>query len=79
AYRSGDSVVNIISPQNPDLLIVLAVMMKDQPTAGHGSLIALMVPYTLVFTLVWTTFLVAWYWLGLPLGPGAPLYYVPGS
>ncbi|MFO0448307.1 MAG: AbgT family transporter [Pseudomonadota bacterium] len=79
AYRIGDSVVNIISPLNPYLLIVLAVMMKYQPNAGLGSLIALMVPYTLVFTLVWTTFLVAWYWLGLPLGPGAPLYYVPGS
>jgi hypothetical protein len=30
--------------------------------------IALMIPYTLVLTVAWTLFFVAWYLLGIPLG-----------
>jgi aminobenzoyl-glutamate transport protein len=77
AYRIGDSVVNVISPLSPYLLVVLAVLMKYRPSAGIGTLIALMVPYTFVFGLAWTAFLLLWYATGLPLGPGAPLHYVP--
>jgi aminobenzoyl-glutamate transport protein len=77
AYRIGDSVVNVISPLSPYLLVVLAVLMKYRPNAGIGTLIALMVPYTFVFGVAWTAFLLLWYATGLPLGPGAPLHYVP--
>jgi aminobenzoyl-glutamate transport protein len=77
AYRIGDSVVNIITPLNSYLLIILAVMHKYRPQAGLGSLISLMVPYTLVFFVVWTAFLIGWYFLGWPLGTEAPIHYVP--
>lgn len=77
AYRIGDSVVNVISPLSPYLLVVLAVLLKYRPGAGIGTLIALMVPYTFVFGVAWTVFLLLWYATGLPLGPGAPLHYVP--
>lgn len=77
AYRIGDSVVNVISPLSPYLLVVLAVLLKYRPGAGIGTLIALMVPYTFVFGAAWTAFLLLWYATGLPLGPGAPLHYVP--
>jgi len=79
AYRIGDSVVNIVTPLNSYLLIILAVFQKYRPKAGLGTLIALMVPYSIVIGLVWTAMLVAWVLIGAPLGPESPLYYVPGG
>jgi aminobenzoyl-glutamate transport protein len=77
AYRIGDSVVNIITPMNSYLLIILAVLQKYQRNAGLGSLIALMVPYSVVLGTLWTAFLLVWWLTGYPLGTGAPLEYVP--
>jgi aminobenzoyl-glutamate transport protein len=75
AYRIGDSVVNIITPLNSYLLIILVVLQKYKKNAGLGTLISLMLPYSVVFFVVWTGFLLLWYALGFPLGPGAPLHY----
>jgi aminobenzoyl-glutamate transport protein len=77
AYRIGDSVVNIITPLNSYLLIILAVLHKYRPQAGLGTLISLMVPYTIVFFVIWTSFLIGWYLLGWPLGTEAPIHYEP--
>lgn len=77
AYRIGDSVVNIITPLNSYLLIILAVLQKYKKEAGLGSLISLMLPYSVVFFVVWTGFLLAWYAAGAALGAGAPLHYTP--
>jgi aminobenzoyl-glutamate transport protein len=77
AYRIGDSVVNIITPLNSYLLVILAVFQKYRKDAGLGSLIALMLPYSVAFFVVWTGFLLAWYALGLNLGPDSPLHYTP--
>ncbi len=79
AYRIGDSVVNIVTPLNSYLLIILAVFQKYRPSAGLGTLIALMVPYSIVLGVVWTALLLLWYFTGIPLGPDAPLHYVPGA
>ncbi len=68
AYRIGDSVVNIITPLNSYLLIILAVLTKYKKDAGLGSLISLMLPYSVVFGIAWTGFLIAWWFSGLPLG-----------
>jgi aminobenzoyl-glutamate transport protein len=79
AYRIGDSVVNIITPLNSYLLIILAVFQKYRQHAGLGSLIALMLPYSVVLGVAWTGLLLLWYFSGALLGPGAPLLYLPGS
>jgi aminobenzoyl-glutamate transport protein len=78
AYRIGDSVVNIVTPLNSYMLIVLAVLQKYRASAGLGTLISLMVPYSVALGVVWTALLVGWYLAGLPLGPSAPLHYAPG-
>jgi aminobenzoyl-glutamate transport protein len=77
AYRIGDSVTNIITPLNAYLIIVITFIQRYQVKAGMGTLISLMLPYTLVFTAVWVVMLVAWVVLGLPLGPQGqgPLVY----
>ncbi len=44
---------------------------------GVGTLVSLMLPYCVVFLLTWTAYLLIYWALGLPLGPGAPYVYVP--
>ena len=73
AYRIGDSVTNIISPMMSYFALIVAFLQKYDPKAGIGTVIATMLPYTVVFTLGWMVLLVGWLLLGLPLGPGAGL------
>jgi aminobenzoyl-glutamate transport protein len=78
AYRVGDSCTNTIAPLNPYLVVILVFMQKWMPKAGFGSLVALMLPYALVFLLVWTAMLLLWVGADLPLGPGRePLFIEP--
>lgn len=69
AYRIGDSTTNIITPLNSYLIIVITFMQRYQTKAGMGTLISMMLPYTFVFTIVWTALLMLWVTLGIPLGP----------
>ena len=46
---------------------------RYQREAGLGTVIALMMPYALVVAVFWVLFFVAWYLLGIPLGPGWPV------
>jgi aminobenzoyl-glutamate transport protein len=75
AYRVGDSVTNVITPLNPYMIIVLAFVQKYVKNAGMGTLIAMMLPYTLVFAIVWNMLLVGWLLLGIPLGPAGDLSF----
>jgi aminobenzoyl-glutamate transport protein len=77
AYRIGDSVSNVITPLNPYVVIILVVMRQFMPRAGVGTLVTVMLPYTIVFTIGWTALLLVWMALGVELGPAGPLDYVP--
>ncbi len=77
AYRVGDSCSNIITPLNPYVVIILVFMQKYMPKGGIGTLVALMLPYALVFAAVWTGLLVLWTTTGFDLGPEGPLWYEP--
>ena len=79
AYRVGDSVTNVITPLNPYMVIVLAFLQHYAPKAGVGTLVALMLPYALVFALIWPLLLLGWMALEIPLGPAGPLWYQPGQ
>jgi aminobenzoyl-glutamate transport protein len=79
AYRIGDSVTNVVSPLNAYLVIILVVMNQHAPRAGMGSLLAMMLPYSLVFWAVWTVMLLLWIQMDIPLGPGGPLEYIPAE
>ncbi len=69
AYRVGDSPMNVITPLNVYLAVMVGFAQKYVKDAGIGTIVALMLPYTVVLLLLWTLLLVAWYVLGLPLGP----------
>ena len=68
AYRIGDSVTNIITPLMPYFAVVLAFAARYRPGIGVGTLIAMMLPYSLAFLCVWTLLFAVWLGVGLPLG-----------
>ncbi|MDG0996016.1 MAG: AbgT family transporter [Gammaproteobacteria bacterium] len=70
-YRIGDSVTNVITPFNPYMIIILALLQKYHRQAGVGTLISLTLPYSVGFLLTWMLLLLFWLLLGLPLGPSA--------
>lgn len=75
AFRIGDSVTNVITPMMSYFALIVTFVERYQPRAGIGTLVSLMLPYTLVFGFFWTAFLVLWTVLGLPVGPDGPLHY----
>jgi aminobenzoyl-glutamate transport protein len=74
-YRIGDSITNIISPMMSFFALIIAYIQKYDPKAGIGTVVATMLPYSIVFFIIWSLLLVVWIVLGLPLGPGAGLYF----
>ncbi|WP_425430438.1 AbgT family transporter [Desmospora activa] len=74
AYRIGDSTTNIIAPLMPFFALIVAFAQKYDRKSGIGTVVSLMLPYSLLFLLFWIVLLIIWYFLGLPLGPGAPLF-----
>jgi aminobenzoyl-glutamate transport protein len=77
AFRIGDSCTNIVSPMMSYFALIIAFVQRYDPRAGIGTLVATMLPYTIVFLIVWSILFGAWVELGLPLGPGASA--VPGD
>ncbi|CAI8216504.1 MAG: p-aminobenzoyl-glutamate transport protein [Glaciecola sp. HTCC2999] len=78
AYRIGDSVTNVISPMMSYFGLILAMASKYKKNIGMGSMIAMMIPYTMVFIVGWTLLFYVWIFLfGLPVGWGIPTYYTP--
>lgn len=78
AYRVGDSVTNIISPMMSYFALIVAFIQRYVPRAGIGTVVATMLPYTVIFFIGWTLFLIIWILLELPLGPGAGMYLPAG-
>jgi aminobenzoyl-glutamate transport protein len=68
AYRVGDGPMNAVSPLNAYFALIVTFAQKYQKNAGVGTLVALMLPYVVVVTIVWIILLVVWQVLGLPWG-----------
>ncbi len=73
AFRVGDSTTNIISPMMSYFALIVAFFEKYDKKAGMGTVIATMLPYSVVFLTIWSALLALWFTFGLPLGPGAGL------
>ena len=73
AYRIGDSPTNVITPLMVYLPFIVLIAQRYKKDAGVGTIIALMIPYTIWVAIAWTLFFVVWFLLGIPLGPGAPV------
>jgi aminobenzoyl-glutamate transport protein len=68
AYRVGDSSTNIITPLLPYFPLIVVFCRRYYTGAGIGTLISLMLPYSITLLLVWTAFLIFFWSMGLPLG-----------
>jgi aminobenzoyl-glutamate transport protein len=73
AYRIGDGPTNVLTPLMVYLPFILTVVQRYKRDAGLGTVVAMMLPYTLWILLAWIALFVAWFLLGIPLGPGAPV------
>ncbi|MFN0006473.1 MAG: AbgT family transporter [Planctomycetota bacterium] len=69
AFRVGDSCTNIISPMMTYFPLIIAFYQRYDQGAGIGSLVATMLPYSIVFLIGWSIFFAIWVSLGIPLGP----------
>lgn len=70
AYRIADSSTNIITPLMPYMVVILTFMQKYDKRAGIGTLISLMLPYSLIFLASWIVLILIFFYLGIPFGPG---------
>ncbi len=74
AYRVADSPINVLTPLMVYLPFMVTVAQKYKKDAGIGTIIALMVPYTMWILITWVALYVAWFLVGIPWGPGAPVH-----
>lgn len=77
AFRVGDSSTNIITPLMPYFGVVVAFAQRHDKQAGVGTLMAMMLPYSLCLLLSWSILLALWIGMGWPLGPGAAAVVAP--
>lgn len=69
-FRIADSAVLPLAPMSPFLPLFLGFLQRYRKDAQLGTYYVLIFPYPLVFFSVWILLLLAWYMLGLPIGPG---------
>ncbi|MFM1889393.1 MAG: hypothetical protein RLZZ565_150 [Planctomycetota bacterium] len=76
AYRIGDSTTNIVTPMMTYFGLILAWGCRYDRNLGVGTMIAMMLPYSIALIVCWSIFFFLWvFGLGLPVGPGSPTFY----
>ena len=76
SYRVGDSVSNIVTPLMPYFPLVVVYCQKYVKSTGIGTLVSMMIPYSIAFMVLWTIFLLIYWALGIPLGLQASYEYI---
>nr|WP_223167617.1 AbgT family transporter [Nonomuraea sp. SYSU D8015] len=72
-YRIADSCTNAITPMSPYFVMALGFLQRYRREAGIGTLASMTIPIAFTLLVVWTLLFFAFWWLGIPLGPGAPV------
>jgi aminobenzoyl-glutamate transport protein len=73
-YRVGDGPANVVTPLMVYLAFVVLQVQRWRKSAGLGTVVAMMLPYTLVLLVTWTAFYILWYLIGIPWGPNAAVH-----
>lgn len=76
AYRVGDSYTNVIAPLMPFFPLVVAFAQKYDKKSGMGTMISLMLPYSIAFLIGWIILLIIWFVFNIPLGIGGGIHYL---
>lgn len=74
AFRVGDSVTNVITPMMSYFALIVTFAQKYDEKYGIGTIISMMLPYTILLLIAWIIILSIWYMTGLPLGLDGPIY-----
>jgi len=74
AFRVGDTVTNIITPMMSFFALVVVFAEKYDKNAGIGTIISMMLPYSLIALLGLSAALIIWYLTGLPIGIGGYIH-----
>ncbi|OLM30918.1 Aminobenzoyl-glutamate transport protein [Pseudonocardia sp. Ae717_Ps2] len=72
-FRIADSGSTAITPMSPYFIMALGFLQRYRKDAGIGTLASYTLPLAIAMTVVWTLLFFAWWALGIPLGPGAPV------
>ncbi|MBL1101545.1 AbgT family transporter [Streptomyces sp. 205] len=72
-YRIADSCTNAITPMSAYFVMTLGFLQRYRRSAGIGTLASLTLPLSVAMLVAWTLLFYAWWALGIPLGPGAPV------
>lgn len=75
-YRVGDSCTNVIAPLMPFFPLVVAFAQKYDKKSGMGTMISLMLPYSIAFLIGWIILLIIWFVFNIPLGIGGVIHYL---
>lgn len=75
AYRMGDSIFNIVTPVASNFVLVLVLAQRWRQDFGVGSLIAMMLPFSIAIGLTGLCLVGLWTSFDIPVGPGAPATY----
>jgi aminobenzoyl-glutamate transport protein len=76
AYRVGDSTTNLITPMMSYFGLILAWASRYDKNLGIGTMIAMMLPYSIFYFILWSIFFYVWtFVIGLPVGPGSQTTY----
>ena len=77
-YRIGDSCFNILSPVELNVPIALGLLesykVSREDKVGIGTLISMEIPYALAYLAAFFLLVLVFYFLKLPLGPGAGIF-----
>ena len=79
AYRVGDGATNIITPLMVYFPLILIFAQRWHTSFGLGSLTAMMIPYSVFMLISGVLLMMLWIFLGLDLGPGAPVGFELGG
>lgn len=74
AFRIGDSVTNVITPMMSYFALIVTYAQNYDKKYGIGTIISLMIPYTVIFMLVWAVMMTLWMLIGIPLGFDGPIH-----
>lgn len=75
AYRIGDSTSNVIGPLMPYFPLIVVYCQRYVKNTGIGTLVSLMMPYSVSYLICWTIWLLLFWQLDVPLGIDAPYTY----
>jgi aminobenzoyl-glutamate transport protein len=75
AFRIGDGPMNLMSPLFPYFPLVLTFCRRYVTTCGLGTVMALALPFGVMYLAMQTVLLLVWWAVGLPLGVGATYVY----